>query len=272
MITQVDFMSENSFFVPVHGAKPKDSLHIRKIAGLDPPDPTLFIGEYSRDGGTYQGRRVAPRNVVITMDMNPNPALGETVSGLRAMLHKAFMEPLVYSDHMQVIFHDEYGRERYLVGYVEKYEDDLFDSDTMVQISLICPDPFIRDLQPSLFQNLSGGWVVVPFDYLGTARTGFEVTINIVDATSVLTLDNNGYTMVIERNFVPGDQIKLVTTRGSRQITLNGTESIVAALTPESPWLELHSQSNSMKIYGATTLDLVANISELRYIQAYWGM
>lgn len=271
MITQVDFMSANSFFVPVHGAKPKDSLHIRKITGLDPPDPDLFIGEYSRDGGTYQGRRVAPRNVVITMDLNPNPALGETVSAIRARLHKAFLDPLVYSDHMQIVFHDEYARQRYLVGYVEKYDEDLFDVETLAQISLICPDPFLRDLQPSVFQNVTG-WVVVPFDYLGTARTGFEVTINVTGMTDVLTLENNGRTMVIERSFIPGDTIKMTTTRGQREIILNETTSIAAFLSPLSPWLELHSQSNSMKVYGATETDFVANISELRFIQAYWGL
>lgn len=98
MITQIDLMSENAIDLPIIGITPKTSLLIKKIDGLDPPDRVLFIGDYSQDGGLYQGRRVSKRNVVITIDLNPNPALGETVESLRDKLHRAFIDPQVEGD------------------------------------------------------------------------------------------------------------------------------------------------------------------------------
>lgn len=275
MLTQIDVNSENAFYVTILGATPKDSLLVRKITGLNPPDTNLFMGEYARDGGIYQGRRVGNRNVVITMDLNPNPALGETVSGLREMLYKAFMDPLVEADYLQLNLHDDLGRVRYLVGYTEKFDTEVFDVETMAQISLICPDPYLRDFNEIILNNVAG-WTTVPFVYGGTAETGFTASIKINQATSVLTLENNGKLMVINRSFAIGDVVTVVTTRGLRSLTVTpsggATISILANLAVTSPWLELHSQANTMKVYGASTASLPASVTQLRYRQAYWGV
>lgn len=275
MITKIEFESENAFSVLAAGASPKDSLLIRKITGLGPPDRDLFIGDYSRDGGIYQGNRVGSRNVVITMDLNPNPALGETVSSLRESLYKAFNDPWSTADHVKINLYDDLGRVRYLVGYTEKFEPSLFEVDTMCQISLICPDPFIRDNTETVLLD-SQGWTTVPFEYKGTARSGFYAEIKITTDTTTLTLENNGQKMVVGRAFTVGDIVKISTVRGSRFMTMHSPngfkESLIAYLTPTSPWLDLSSQANSMKVYGLTTSNVVASITQLRYYTAYWGI
>lgn len=275
MLTQIDVDSENSFYVPILGVTPKDSLLIRKISGLNPPDPSLFIGDYARDGGIYQGRRVGSRNVVIVFDLNPNPALGETISGLRRLLYKAFMDPLVDADYVKLNLHDEDGSVMYLVGYTEKFETEIFDVDNMCQISLVCPDPYLRDESETVLTDASG-WTSVPFTYTGTAETGFIAQIYVTSATPTLTLENNGKKMIMNRSFAIGDVVNINTIRGSRSLTVTpsgGLESsIIASLSSDSPWLELHSQSNTMKVYGATSTDIVGAVRELRYTQAYWGI
>lgn len=333
MLTQIDVNSENAFYVPILGVTPKDSLLVRKITGLTPPDPSLFIGDYARDGGIYQGRRVGNRNVVITFDLNPNPALGETTAGLREMLYKAFLDPTVDADYIKLTLHEDDGRVRYLVGYTEKFEGELFDSDTSTQISIVCPDPYIRDNAETVLKDPSG-WSTVPFTYTGTAETGFAAEIYIVTTTGTLTLENNLKTMVITSALLTnGKMVYVNTVRGSRQLliatvpsawasgstytqndvvsyggqyyvatSLTGntnkqpdlnptywtladlttrwaalqtkglTTSLLGALASTSPWLELHSQSNTMKVYGATTASTPAAIRELRYTQSYWGL
>lgn len=277
MLTQVgvEFGDNQEMILPILGVTPKSSLLIQRITGLNPADITLFIGDFSRDGGTYQGRRVGNRNIVMTIDLNPNPALGETVSGLREILYKIFVDPLVDNDYVKLNLYTDDGRVRYLVGYTEKFETELFSVETMAQISMLCPDPYLRDDSEIVLTN-GIGWIQVPFTYEGTAETGFEVTINITTPTSTLTLENNGKTMVITRPFVVGEQVKIKTVRGSRSLTvipLVGDEvSILGGLSPSSPWLELHSQANTMKVYGETVGDVVASIVELRYVQTYWGI
>lgn len=277
MLTKVGIEFEgNELIIPILDATTKDSLLIRKITGLNPPDPNLFIGDYSRDGGIYQGRRVGNRNVVMTMDLNPNPALGETVSGLRETLYKTFMDPLVEADYVKMNFYDELDESRYAVGYAEKFETDIFSDDTGVMVSMICPDPYLRADAETVLTN-PNGWSTVPFSYVGSAETGFMVSIYIDTATSALTLENNGRTMVIERGFSVGEVVTLNTIRGSRSLTVTSPpsstpNSIVSNLSPLSPWLELHSQANTMKVYGATPTDLFASIRELRYTSSYWGI
>lgn len=275
MLTRIDIESENPFYVPIAGASPKDSLLLRQIDGLDPPDVDLFIGDYARDGGYYQGRRVAKRNVVFTFDLNPNPALGETVPGLREMLYKAFVDPSVDADFIKINLWDDEDRIRYLVGYTEKIESGIFSSETTSQISIVCPDPYLRDNVKTVKTDPTG-WTTVPFAYTGTAETGFEVEILMTAPTPVLTLDNNGKTMIINRNFFAGDLVKINTNRGARALTVTRPgdlpEPLIAGLSPLSPWLELHSQSNIMRVYGETDIDIVGAVKLLAYTQTYWGI
>lgn len=279
MLQQIDVvygneLGEQALALPILNLTPKDSLLLSKVTGLNPPNVNLFIGEYSRDGGIYQGRRVESRNVVLTIDLNPNPALGETVAGLRDLLYKTFMDPQVSADYSQLILREDDGRSRYLVGYAETFESEIFSKETTVQISMLCPDPYIRDLQETVLSD-EFGWLTVPFEYGGTAETGFEVTINVNTATPALTLANNGRTMVVTYPFLPGDVVYFNTNRGSRQITLtrSGLQTpLFAQLSPLSRWLELHSQANSMTVYGLSPSVRPAGIMQLAYTATYWGV
>lgn len=274
MLTRIDILSENSFYIPILGVTPKDSLLLYKVTGLNAADVNLFIGQYSRDGGYYQGRRVDKRNVVVTLELNPNFALGESVSGLRDMLYKAFLDPQTTADNLKILLRDDEGRVRYLTGYAEKFETDIFSADTMCQISLICPDPFIRDNEATVLTS-SSGWVTVPFTYGGTAETGFEVEIHLTANTPTLTLSNNGRTMVLTNSFLTGDIVRINTNRGSRSIKLTRggvTTSLLGKLSNTSPWLELHSQSNVLKVYGALPTNIIASVKKLEYTAAYWGV
>jgi len=299
LLTQIDVIYadsagvETALGLPILGVTPKESLLIRKVTGLDAPPRDLFIGDFARDGGIYQGSRVGNRNVVMTIDLNPNPALGETVQGLRDVLYKTFMDPLVDADYVELVLHDDDNNLRNLYGYTEKLETEIFDVETLAQISMICPDPYIRDVVETVLTNASGTWLLVPFTYGGTAETGFEVEVQITSNVGVLNLTNNGKTMVITDTFLAGDVIYVNTNRGSRDVrkatiaqadairtahptwTLNEvwTELIrlgqglpmISKLSSSSPWLELHSLTNTMTVNAST------GIKRLVYRASYWG-
>lgn len=306
MLTQIDVDSENAFTLPILGVTPKDSRLIRKVTGLSPADVQLFIGDYSRDGGLYTGRRVSKRNVVMIIDLNPNPALGETVSGLREAMYKAFLDPQVEDDYIKLTLHDDLGRQRYVVGYTEKFETEIFDAENLCQVSIICPDPYIRDelstvMQiPGYLSSPTIGWnALPPFVYGGTAETGFEAEIRVVSDTFILNIEVNGKTMKIDGGLLYDTKLVYVNTnRGSRALySANASDvvgtpreemdltkrwedlakaglvtSIVDGLTSQSRWLELHSQSNSVKVYGELETDSDATIREFKFTQSYWGI
>lgn len=236
MLTQIDVMSENAFDLPILGVTPKNSLLIKKVTGLNPPDRSLFIGDYAQDGGIYQGRRVGKRNVVITLDLNPNPALGETAESLRDRLHRAFIDPQVEGDYLKMVFHNENGLEKYLVGYCEKFEGEIFDAETMCQISMICPDPYLRDNDDTILVQPTG-WIQVPFTYQGSAETGFIVRIYVTTPTTQITLYNNGKTMQLVNpgGYIVGDIIIVNTIRGQRSITITHPASLTTTPTEFVP-------------------------------------
>lgn len=278
MLTQIDVvygseLGESALSLPILGLTPKDGLLLRKVTGLNPPDRDLFIGDFARDGGLYQGGRVGVRNVVMTVDLNPNPALGQTVSGLRRLLYQIFMDPDPEADYIELVLHDDELPPRNLVGYTEKFEGEPFDVETMVQASIVCPDPFIRDVAETEIESDVGVWTNVPLTYQGSATTGFEFEVLFSTDASHVTLSNNGRMMGIVYPFLAGDRLVVNTQVGSRKIDvyrMNGPGySLLGRLTPESRWLELHASRNNLS--AAPNAAASAGVKTVRYRNAYWG-
>lgn len=289
-----------SLALPILGVGLADSLLLREVTGLNPPAIDLFIGEYARDGGFYGGRRVGQRNVVLTVDLNPNPALGESAQGLRELLYRIFIDPAVQADSLQLLLHDDEGGVRSLYGYVDTFETELFVSETVAQISIVCPDPYIVDAVETELRSPTGTWLVVPFSYAGTAETGLEAEIYVTTDHGKLNLNNNGFVMTLTHQFLINDVVYFNTKRGERQIRLASlanvnamrtanprlttkqiweklveagqTTSLLAKLAITSPWLDLHDPSNKLRVYGTTFTDSVAGIKSLTFRPTYWGV
>lgn len=272
MLTQVDVQSENPFYLKIRDAKPTDSIILEKIEGLGPPDVDLFMGDYARDGGVYGGRRVPPRSLTITMGLNPNYVDDETVDGLRLLLYKAFMDPFVGDDGLSLILHDDVRDDRFVQGYVDKFDGDIFSDDTTAQISMRCPNPYIQDVDTT---DLTASGPTFPFTYEGSAETGMIITAEMTVGAALVTLDLNGTKMFLDYTFLDNDIVTVDTRRGQRriQVTRSGvTTDILYSLTPDSTWLELHSVSNTLKVYGATEATVVANLTDISFRGQHWGI
>lgn len=273
MLTRVDVQSENPFYLNIRDARPTDSIIVEKIEGLDPPAVDLFLGEYARDGGFYSGRRVAKRNPVFHLILNPKYEVGETVSGLRELLYRSFMDPQLDGDYLNLVLKDDVKADRYIVGFVEKFEIDIFSSDLSVLISMLCPNPYILD---SVETAVSGVGPSVPFVYGGTAESGVKITATLTAAaTQMSILMNDVVITTLQYDFVAGDILFVNSRRGERQITVTRdgvVTDILYSQTATSKWIDLHKPSNVMKIYGNSPTDFVANITEIRFRQAWWGI
>ena len=245
MLTRVDVVSENPFFLNIRDARPTDSIIVDKIEGLDPPDIDTFMGDYARDGGSYGGRRVPPRNVVFYLTLNPNFKLDETHAGLRTLLYKAFLDPYSDSDGVKILLKDDMLPDRYVFGYVEKFECDIFAEEPTAMISMLCPDPYLLD-DALAVTNASGP--TVPFNYAGTAETGILVEATFTTATSVFKLDLNGKVMTMNYGFQSGDKVVLDTNRGSRklQVIRSGVTTDILYALASTYWHEVHAPNNTM--------------------------
>lgn len=275
MLTKVRVDSASAIDLNIKNATTKDSLLIRKITGLNPAEVSTFIGEYAADGGTYQGRRVQKRNVVLTIDINPNQALGETVDGLRTKLYKQFYDPSIDSDAVKLKLYDSSDLVRYVIGYTDKTETDPFDQENTCQISMVCPDPYIRNDELTTYADISA-YAVLPITYNGTAETGFYMSVKIMAYTPKLIVELDNKLMTLERDFYPGDIVDIDTNRGEKSITLTspltGTSSILSSFSESSVWHFLHNKSSVISVYGTSQSDLIGGITTLQFREAYWGI
>ena len=256
----------------VEDADPDEILILTSISGLSAAELTLFTGEYARDGGYYQGRRITKRNTVFTFRLNPDYVTDVAVSDIRELLYQQFLEPTVNGDGVQVLLIDDRKPDRYIIGYTEAMPADIFSKDTTVQVSMLCVDPLLKSAEVTS-ETYEIGWVSVPVTYDGSADTGLEMQITVVSATPQVTVENNGVmmTLVHPTGFVAGDLIYINTVRGSRAIQHNGTD-IMALLTGPSRWITLTSRANTLQVYGTAPLDGKAVVTSYSFRSAWWGI
>jgi len=279
MLTRVDLQSESPFYLNVRDARPDDSVIVDKIEGLDPPAVDLFMGDYARDGGYYSGRRVSRRNVVFYLTFNPDYSAGETVTGLRDILYRAFMDPNTSptNDALKIVLKDDEVRDRYLTGYVEKFENDIFNPETSVQISMICPNPFLIDDEATIG---TGNGPTLPFVYNGSAESGIQIRARVTTSTNQLNFQlNNDTPATLNYAFQAGDEVTINSKRGERGIFLNrggNWSSLLYTMTSASPWPELHRRENTVSVFGTPTTQapkpVVANVFEYSFRGHYWGI
>jgi len=284
MLTKVTVLADEMIELPLIGATPKDRYILQKITGLNPPEIDLFVGDYARDGGVYAGRRVNNRPVGLTITPNPSYANHDTVASVRQHLHKAFSEPLAYSEATRLLLHDDLGQgEKVIEGYVENFEGEVFDKDPTVDISVLCPDPFIRDAFST--DHYTDMWTAHTFPYFGTAPTGIKLDLLVTSDTNTivvgLNLDSNRYNIFeldLSRvgGFLEGDKVRIRTEYGKRSVTLvRGTEetSLLAFITPRSRWIQARGRELSFNIGRLVPGDeAVASGTYVSYSAAYWGI
>lgn len=272
MLTQVVLQTANPMTFEIAAADPDEIIILKSISGLSPADVTLFTGDFSKNGGYYQGRRVGTRNPVFNLKLNPDYENDIEVSDIREMLYRQFLEPQPNSDGVQVLLVDDRKPDRYFIGFTEKFPADIFEQSTKAQISMLCVDPMLKSALETTDSNPTG-WVSVPVAYDGSADTGIEVTMKVAVADTQMTLENNGMEMKLVKatDFAVDDVIYINTKQGERQITLNGVD-VMALLTGDSTWITLNQSGNTLQAYGTVPSDGFAVVTDYTYRSEWWGV
>jgi hypothetical protein len=272
MLTQAVIQSSSPMTLKVEDIDPDEILFLKSIAGLSPEGITLFTGDFARDGGYYQGRRIGKRNVVFTLKMNPNYADDIEISDIRELLYQAFLEPTVGSDAVQVLLEDDRRPDRYFIGYTEDINTDMWEKDQKVTISLLCVDPYLRSAAVTSASDPTG-WISVPLTYDGSAGTGFTMQIKMTATTTSLYISLNGGIMLLQPvgGFVNNDIVDINTTIGQRSIKKNGVD-IMGSLQGTPVWPTLNSVANTLLVHGGVLSDGKAKVMSYSYRSAWWGI
>ena len=115
----------------------EENYQITKISGLNPPNANINTSNYANsDGFSFDSSRIPNRQVVITVYINGD------VEKNRLTLYKYFR-----NKEWCKIYYESESRNVYIEGYVQTLEVSPFDMKQIAQISILCPNPYFKDLE-----------------------------------------------------------------------------------------------------------------------------
>lgn len=178
MLTEIkaysSWLSAPTLLLDADGGAETDLIQITNIDGLDPIKASVSTSAYGAiDGASYTGSSVLTRNIVLTL--NPNPDWDTwTYEKLRRLIYSYFMPKLVtrlvfYSDDMDPVE---------IYGVVESVGVNIFSKVPELQVSIVCPDPYFTALNPTILTGVNGE--LNTFDYNGTIESGMVVKVTHV--------------------------------------------------------------------------------------------
>lgn len=261
-----------------------DRYPVIDVQGLTPAGATVNAsGVGISDGTFFNSSYVNQRNIVLTLV--PNNAPEEA----RLELYQYFKPK-----HKIRLYFETELRHVYIDGYVEAFEGSLFANRQSFQASIICPQPFFKDVDRedhTFYQSLisdefefefaidppgvvfgeilEGSELNVP--NLGEEETGLLVTLvaNNVVRNPVIYNNTTHQFYRLNTSLIAGDMVMINSNRGQKSVTLNrqGTiYNIINDMAQGSSWLMLPQGNNMMMFsagYGAVNLEVSYEIDLL---------
>lgn len=275
-------------------------LIVQSIEGLGPAKATINTGETATmDGSLFNSARASNRNIVITLALMFAP----TVEDSRQKIYKYF--PV--KKRIRLDFETD-RRSVYTYGYVESNEPAIFSSQETVQISVICPDPFFYDINPTMVgfysieplfefpfsnESLSDSMLElsrlrldsrINLSYSGDSDTGLKIVIHFSGSVKNVRLYNltSGHSISINTDKVSdisgealknGDEIHISTISGDLYAKLlrdGQFSNIIGSLEKNSDFFKVSNGDNTI----AFTVDEGENNLTINFIyrNAYGGV
>lgn len=207
------------------------------VAGLNPPVADIAYSQLATsDGGVFNIARGQARNIVLTIQ----PMGG--VEAKRLELYE-FLAPKsaitldVKTDSRDVT----------IDGYVESMEIDYNANPQLVQVSIICPNPY--------FKAKTKTTVSVPGTVINPSEVvqGAEFTLTLTGSGAAITISNlaTNETLTINGTFASGQVIKIDTRTGQKMVKRNGN-NIMSLVDLSSDWITLQPGNNAITISGVS--------------------
>jgi hypothetical protein len=281
MLTKIDVQAlpglTNTISLPLQDVSA--GYTVKDIEGLDPVKATIVSSPFAQlDGAQQQSARREPRNLVITVGLEPYSG-GSTVKALRAALYANFMP----KSWVRIRFYEDGAATpwAYIDGQVESFVAPLFAKDPEVVISIICFDPSFLDtnlttLSGAGYSTVNAGGAEKTILYPGTVEVGYILRITTNRSlTGGLTIQNrkpDGTTDQLDLSMALSptgtDVIVISTVSSNKYITVDGVSALYA-VPVTSKWGPLYPGNNYFRLVAAGTPAISYTIE---YRAKYGGM
>lgn len=227
-----------------------NSMQLVSISGLNPPAATINMTEMAgADGSVFNSSKLGNRNIVIELQPVNN------IENARLLLYsyiksKKYIKLYITTDN----------RELYTEGYVESIEVDLNANPQMIQVSIICPDPYLYDVDET---EMPISTTAVNILNLGDSETGFVTTFVMSGFVAGLQLTNSttNKSFKLRYAFQTADILTLNTMRGQKSISLlRGTETInlINYIEDDTEWPQLELGNNNISFSADSGSNLIS--------------
>lgn len=230
------------------------------VQGLTPPSANINTTEMAGgDGSSFNSSSLTNRNIVILLFINRD------IERNRQRLYRYFRVK-----RQCRIYYKNASRDVYIDGHVETVEPTMFQKTQAVQISILCPDPYLKNKTTSLYEfswttsyfefpfsipeegiEFSGSNNVSSVDVINNGENEVGVEINLTASGAVLNpkIVNvlTGEYFALNVDLDEGDVIKITTHRRKKRVFLykDGEETnIMNAIASGSTWFKIEMGDN----------------------------
>ena len=194
---------------------------IFKIEGLNPPPATINTSvNTTTDGVKINSARLDSRNLVMYIKPERNIEVN------RINLYKYFP-----SKKTVTVYFKNSSRNVFISGVVETLETDHFENPQIAQVSIVCPDPYFKDVN-ELNAEIGKSHSLFQFPFAMPAD-GVEVASYVIDERKIIVNPSDIETGVTIKLFATSTVVNptvydvLNNKQMSVNVTLNAYDSLV---------------------------------------------
>lgn len=227
---------------------------IVEISGLNPPAAAIASSPLAgMNGELVTNSRLTKRNIVITLNLLP------PLFKARRELYRIF----TVGSKIKLFF-KEHDLNVTAEGYVESVEFSLFSQNQLPVISILCPDPFLYDVEPKKYSDITNG--ITTENNGCTVGATFRVSFN--QSSNSVTINNGDQHLTVNYSFISTDILEITTHEGNKRIRVERGSviyDITSALANGSDWIQLTPGTNTLTASGGCKVSL-------SYTQRYTGV
>lgn len=211
---------------------------LTSVTGITPPKAVVNTASLAtKDGSVFNSSKLGNRNIVLTVF--PDGKVEQSRLNLyRVLKSKQYVK----------LYLTTAARDVWVDGWIESMEANLFDQRQKVQISVICPDPYLKDVSESVTAFSNGSATI---DNVSDDEVGFVAQFTASGAVSdiILTNSTTGKSFKLNYDLVNGDKVTLDTRRGEKGISLlrsGSTANLINYIDIDSDWIQLEMGENAL--------------------------
>ena len=265
------------------------NFQVYNIEGLNPPNAQINLSKMAGvDGSRFNSSTLNERNIVVYVKLQGN------IEANRLLLYRYFGT----KEYCKIYYSND-KRNVYIEGYVETCDVTPFTNDEKMQISIICPEPYFKDLQEIVddiskvihkfkFPVSINKDEPIPFSEIAKdkvtnivntseSETGLIVDVVFSGNVRVLEIRNTvtGEQFILDYSFLDNDKLIINCNKGHKSVTLN-RDGVISNLIPSmrkgSKFFQLKTGDNNFSYLADGGMsDQLVNI-QFKHYNIYRGV